>query len=203
VETIPLMSPRTPRSPAPGRAAAAERIGAAETARHFADTRDRQLHRSFEGNLAERRGQVGVADGEAPSFLCPRGRIRHRAEHQHRDHDRHHDSAAVGVVQLLEELREKQFSGRNRQEDPDDDDPEDEDDEPGERDVNASRAVQARLRLDRHERMLTPWENVTNDFGYNPTVGRNVNVDIRHLLFMLQNVHSPELLKEIGSAERR
>jgi len=48
------------------------------------------------------------------------------------------------------------------------------------------------------------WENVANDFGYNPTVGRNINVDIRYLLFMLQNVqHSPELMKEIGVAERR
>jgi hypothetical protein len=48
------------------------------------------------------------------------------------------------------------------------------------------------------------WENVANDFGFNPTVGRNINVDIRYLLFMLQNVqHSPELLKEIGVAERR
>ena len=30
------------------------------------------------------------------------------------------------------------------------------------------------------------WENVANDFGYNPIVGRNINVD-----------------KEIGSAERQ
>jgi len=43
------------------------------------------------------------------------------------------------------------------------------------------------------------WENVANDFGYNPAVGRNVNVDIRYLMFMLKNVQqSPELLKEMS-----
>lgn len=43
------------------------------------------------------------------------------------------------------------------------------------------------------------WENVANDFGYNPAVGRNVNVDIRYLLFMVENVQqSPELLKEMS-----
>ena len=43
------------------------------------------------------------------------------------------------------------------------------------------------------------WENVANDFGYLPDVGRNINVDIRYLLFMLTNVQkAPELLKEVG-----
>ncbi len=30
------------------------------------------------------------------------------------------------------------------------------------------------------------WENVANDFGYNPEVARNVSVDVRYLLWMLQ-----------------
>jgi len=39
---------------------------------------------------------------------------------------------------------------------------------------------------------------VANDFDYNPTVGRNINVDIRYLMFMLKNVqHADELLKEM------
>jgi hypothetical protein len=43
------------------------------------------------------------------------------------------------------------------------------------------------------------WENVANDFGYLPDAGRNINVDIRYLLFMLTNVQkAPELLKEVG-----
>ena len=47
------------------------------------------------------------------------------------------------------------------------------------------------------------WENVSNDFGYNPDVARNVNVDIRYLLFLLENVqHAPELMKELRSGER-
>jgi hypothetical protein len=43
------------------------------------------------------------------------------------------------------------------------------------------------------------WENVANDFGYNPTVGRNINVDIRYLMFMLRNEpQASELLKEMS-----
>lgn len=32
------------------------------------------------------------------------------------------------------------------------------------------------------------WENVANDFGYNPEIARNVNVDIRFLLWLLEEV---------------
>ncbi|MBV9494304.1 MAG: S46 family peptidase [Acidobacteria bacterium] len=43
------------------------------------------------------------------------------------------------------------------------------------------------------------WENVANDFGYNPTVNRNVNVDIRYLLWILDQVaHGDGLLRELG-----
>lgn len=42
------------------------------------------------------------------------------------------------------------------------------------------------------------WENVANDFGYNEKVGRNVNVDIRYLLWLLSDVYDGKaLLKEI------
>lgn len=43
------------------------------------------------------------------------------------------------------------------------------------------------------------WENVANDFGYNPDIARNVNVDVRYLLWMLDQVEgATELLKELG-----
>ena len=43
------------------------------------------------------------------------------------------------------------------------------------------------------------WENVANDFGYNPEVARNVNVDVRFLLWLLQEVEqAPNLLEELG-----
>ncbi len=43
------------------------------------------------------------------------------------------------------------------------------------------------------------WENVANDFGYNPAVARNVNADVRYLLWMLDQVeHGTWLLKELG-----
>jgi hypothetical protein len=43
------------------------------------------------------------------------------------------------------------------------------------------------------------WENVANDFGYNPAIARNVNVDIRYLLWMLDRVNNGgALLKELG-----
>ena len=43
------------------------------------------------------------------------------------------------------------------------------------------------------------WENVANDFGYNPDVARNVNVDIRYLLWILGEVeHAGELLRELS-----
>lgn len=43
------------------------------------------------------------------------------------------------------------------------------------------------------------WENVANDFGYNPDVARNVNVDVRYLLWMLDQVEDADaLLRELG-----
>jgi hypothetical protein len=42
------------------------------------------------------------------------------------------------------------------------------------------------------------WENVANDFGYNPDVARNISVDVRYLLWMLEEVEkATELLKEL------
>lgn len=49
------------------------------------------------------------------------------------------------------------------------------------------------------------WENVANDFGYLPDVGRNISVDVRYLLWMLDGLHGEaarpllrELLGESG-----
>lgn len=43
------------------------------------------------------------------------------------------------------------------------------------------------------------WENVANDFGYNPDVARNVNVDVRYILWMLDQVEDADaLLRELG-----
>ncbi len=43
------------------------------------------------------------------------------------------------------------------------------------------------------------WENVANDFGYNPSIARNVNTDVRYLLWMLDRVsHGAWLLRELG-----
>ena len=43
------------------------------------------------------------------------------------------------------------------------------------------------------------WENVANDFGYNPDVARNVNADVRYLLWLLAEVEgATELLEELG-----
>lgn len=43
------------------------------------------------------------------------------------------------------------------------------------------------------------WENVANDFGYNPAIARNVSVDIRYLLWTLEEVdQARELLAELG-----
>jgi hypothetical protein len=43
------------------------------------------------------------------------------------------------------------------------------------------------------------WENVANDFGYNPDIARNVNVDIRYLLWVLDQVEDADaLLRELG-----
>jgi hypothetical protein len=45
------------------------------------------------------------------------------------------------------------------------------------------------------------WENVANDFGYNPDVARNVNADVRYLLWMLEELEGATgLLEELGVA---
>ena len=45
------------------------------------------------------------------------------------------------------------------------------------------------------------WENVANDFGYNPDVARNVSVDVRYLLWNLDVIEGAgDLLKELGVA---
>ncbi len=43
------------------------------------------------------------------------------------------------------------------------------------------------------------WENVANDFGYNPDIARNVSVDVRYMLWILDEVSGAnELLRELG-----
>jgi hypothetical protein len=43
------------------------------------------------------------------------------------------------------------------------------------------------------------WENVANDFAYLPDVGRNISVDVRYLLWNLEEVEqATELLQELG-----
>jgi hypothetical protein len=43
------------------------------------------------------------------------------------------------------------------------------------------------------------WENVANDFGFNPEVGRNINVDVRYLLWLLEAVENADyVLRELG-----
>ena len=45
------------------------------------------------------------------------------------------------------------------------------------------------------------WENVANDFGYNPDVARNVSADVRYLLWNLDVIEgASDLLKELGVA---
>ena len=45
------------------------------------------------------------------------------------------------------------------------------------------------------------WENVANDFGYNPDVARNVNADVRYLLWNLDVIEgATDLLEELGVA---
>ena len=47
------------------------------------------------------------------------------------------------------------------------------------------------------------WENVANDFGYNPDVARNVSVDVRYLLWILEEVeHAPALVAELTAAAK-
>jgi hypothetical protein len=44
------------------------------------------------------------------------------------------------------------------------------------------------------------WENVANDFGYDAQVARNVNVDVRYMLWMLDRVErAGPLLDELGA----
>jgi hypothetical protein len=43
------------------------------------------------------------------------------------------------------------------------------------------------------------WENVANDFGYNPEIARNVNVDIRFLLWLLEQQKADGVLRELGA----
>ena len=43
------------------------------------------------------------------------------------------------------------------------------------------------------------WENVANDFGFNPEVARNVNADVRYMLWVLDQVQGAKgLLEELG-----
>ena len=43
------------------------------------------------------------------------------------------------------------------------------------------------------------WENVAGDFGFNPALSRNISVDIRYLLWLLDHVeHADKLLRELG-----
>jgi hypothetical protein len=47
------------------------------------------------------------------------------------------------------------------------------------------------------------WENVANDFGFNPAVGRNISADTRYMLWILDQVeHATELLAELGVEEK-
>ena len=45
------------------------------------------------------------------------------------------------------------------------------------------------------------WENVAGDFGFNPALSRNISVDIRYLLWLLDRVEgADQLLQELGVA---
>jgi hypothetical protein len=50
------------------------------------------------------------------------------------------------------------------------------------------------------------WENVANDFGYNPEVARNISADVRYLLWILETLQGDAarpLLEEMGVAPRK
>jgi hypothetical protein len=50
------------------------------------------------------------------------------------------------------------------------------------------------------------WENVANDFGYNPDVARNVSVDVRYMLWLMETLHGDAarpLLEEMGVEGKR
>jgi len=43
------------------------------------------------------------------------------------------------------------------------------------------------------------WENVANDFGFNPDVARGISADVRYMLWVLDKVDgATELLSELG-----
>ncbi len=45
------------------------------------------------------------------------------------------------------------------------------------------------------------WENVANDFGYDPDVARNISVDVRYMLWLMETLHGAAagpLLEEMG-----
>lgn len=45
------------------------------------------------------------------------------------------------------------------------------------------------------------WENVAGDFGFNPALSRNISVDVRYLLWMLDRVDGADaLMQELGVA---
>jgi hypothetical protein len=47
------------------------------------------------------------------------------------------------------------------------------------------------------------WENVANDYGYNPDIARNISVDIRYSLWLLTRLGgeaAKPLLREVGVA---
>ena len=49
------------------------------------------------------------------------------------------------------------------------------------------------------------WENIANDFGYNPDIARNVSADIRYMLWMLDEVEGERgevILRELGLGGR-
>lgn len=50
------------------------------------------------------------------------------------------------------------------------------------------------------------WENVANDFGYNPEVARNISSDVRYMLWMLEALRGDAaraLLDEMGVGEKK
>jgi hypothetical protein len=48
------------------------------------------------------------------------------------------------------------------------------------------------------------WENVANDFGFNPDVARNISADVRYMLWMLDEIDGSDyVLNELGIARER
>jgi len=49
------------------------------------------------------------------------------------------------------------------------------------------------------------WENIANDFGYNPDIARNVSADVRYMLWILEEIEgdrADRILRELGVADR-